>query len=200
MTQPFATALLAATLLAAPAWAQPSKPQLLPSRDVAVTFRVQNTDKVQGDIHASWLAREGLLRVDNASAPGWVLVDSRTRRASMVMQQGLVMHLPESPEVAILMQNPESQGRIARLGRRTIAGTHCTDWRLERQDGKSGVACLTDDGVLLRLQQTGRREVLEATHLAYGPQDPARFRLPANTPQLNLPENLRGLRIPGMGG
>jgi cysteine synthase A len=152
------------------------------------------------EINATWLSSQRLLRVDNASAPGWVLVEERTRRASMVMPQGLVMRLPDSPEVAMLMQDPESQGRITRQGRRTIAGQACTDWRLERNDGKSGVACLTADGVLLRLQQTGRREVLEATRVAYGPQDPTRFRLPAGAPQINLPEGLRGLRLPGMGG
>jgi len=208
MKQRLATALLATTLLAASAanlaaqttnQAQP-RPNLLPTRDVAVTFQLQGSDKIQGDINASWLSSQRLLRVDNASAPGWVLVEERTRRASMVMPQGLVMRLPDSPEVAMLMQNPESQGRITRQGRRTIAGQGCTDWRLDRNDGKGGVACLTADGVLLRLQQTGRREILEATRVAYGPQDPARFRLPAGAPQITLPEGLRGLRLPGMGG
>jgi hypothetical protein len=196
MTKHIAPILLAGALLSGPALAQTAAPTLLPTRDVAVTFQVQNSDRIRGDIQAAWLSSQRLLRLDNESAPGWVLVEERTRRASMVMPQGFVMRLPDSPEVAMLMDNPSSAGRITRLGRRTIAGLGCTDWQLQRNDGKSGVACLTADGVLLRLQQTGRREVLEATRVSYGPQDPSRFRLPANAPQINLPANLRGL-IPG---
>lgn len=199
MIQRMAMGLLAAATLALPVLAQPApaRPTLLPTRDVAVTYRLEGSDKVQGDIDAAWSASQRLLRVDNASAPGWVLVEERTRRASMVMQQGLVVRLPDSPEIAMLMQDPESQGRVSRLGARTIAGQRCTDWKLDRADGKGGTACLTADGVLLRMQQTGRREVLQATRVAYGPQDPARFRLPAGAPQFTLPPGLRGLRLPG---
>lgn len=198
MIQRMAMALLAAAA-AAPAMAQPAptRPTLLPTRDVAVTYRLEGSDKVRGDIDASWSASQRLLRVDNDSAPGWVLVEERTRRASMVMQQGLVMRLPDSPEIAMLMEDPASQGQVTRLGPRTVAGLRCTDWRLDRRDGKGGTACLTADGVLLRLQQSGRREVLQATRVAYAPQDPARFRLPAGAPQITLPQGLRGLRLPG---
>ncbi|MBO1075815.1 DUF4412 domain-containing protein [Roseomonas marmotae] len=197
MIQRLATALLAPMLLAAPALAQQS-PQLLPSRDVAVTFRLSGGNRQPGDIHATWLASQRVLRVDNASAPGWLMVDQPTQRAYMVMEdQRLVMRLPAAPEIAMLLDRPESQGRVTRLGRRTIAGAGCTDWQIERRDGKGGVACLTADGVLLRAQQTGRQEVLEATRVTYGPQDPSRFRLPQGFPQLQLPAGLRGLRLPG---
>ncbi|MBO1078653.1 hypothetical protein [Roseomonas haemaphysalidis] len=199
MIQRMAMALLAAAATAVPAMAQPApaRPTLLPTRDVAITYRLEGSDKVRGDIDASWSASQRLLRVDNDSAPGWVLVEERSRRASMVMRQGLVMRLPDSPEIAMLMDDPSSQGQVTRLGPRTVAGLRCTDWRLDRRDGKGGTACLTPDGVLLRLQQTGRREVLLATRVAYGAQDPARFRLPSGAPQITLPQGLRGLRLPG---
>jgi hypothetical protein len=188
---------LAPLVLAAPAMAQQS-PTLLPTRDVAVTFRLTGGKQQPGDIHAAWLSSQRVLRVDNESAPGWLMVDQPSQRAFMVMEgQRLVMRLPPSPEIAMLLDRPESQGRVTRLGRRTIAGASCTDWRIERQDGKGGTACLTSDGVLLRAQQAGRAEILEATRVSYGPQDPARFRLPQGYPQLQLPANLRGLRLPG---
>ncbi len=183
---------LLAGLAAGPAWAQ-ALPVLLPDRDVAVTFRLEGSDQMQGDIQAVWSASRRLLRIDNASLPGWVLVEEASRRASMVMPQGVVMRLPDSPELAAFFRDPGAQGRYTRLGRRSIAGLGCTDWRLERPDGKSGTACLTPDGVLLRLQQTGRREVLQATRVAYGPQPAARFALPAGGAQFNLPPALRGL-------
>lgn len=200
MTRRLATALtssiLALPLLAAPALAQQS-PNLLPARDVAVTFRLTGSDRMPGDINAAWLSSQRVLRVDNASAPGWLMVEQPSQRAFMVMEgQRLVMRLPPAPEIAMLLDRPESQGRITRLGRRTIAGMGCTDWRIERRDGKGGTACLTQDGVLLRAQQAGRKEVLEATRVSYGPQDPTRFRLPSY-PQLQLPASLRGLRLPG---
>jgi hypothetical protein len=183
--------------LAVPALAQQA-PMLLPSRDVAVTFRLSGGERQPGDIHAAWLSSQRVLRVDNASAPGWLVVQQPTQRAFMVMEgQRLVMRLPPAPEIAMLLDRPEAQGRVTRLGRRSIAGIACTDWQIERRDGKGGTACLTPDGVLLRAQQTGRREVLEATQVRYGPQDPARFQLPQGYPQLQLPAGLRGLRLPG---
>lgn len=184
-------------LLATPVLAQQS-PLLLPTRDVAVTFRLSGSDRQPGDIHAAWLSSQRVLRVDNASAPGWLMVQQPTQRAFMVMEgQRLVMRLPPAPEIAMLLDRPESQGNVTRLGRRTVAGMNCTDWKIERRDGKGGTACLTPDGVLLRAQQAGRREILEATRVMYGPQDPARFQLPQGYPQLQLPSGLRGLRLPG---
>jgi hypothetical protein len=189
--------MLALPLLAAPAMAQQG-PTLLPTRDVAVTFRLTGGNRQPGDIHAAWLSSQRVLRVDNSSAPGWLMVEQPTQRAFMVMEgQRLVMRLPPAPEIAMLLDRPESQGRVTRLGRRTIAGMSCTDWSIERRDGKGGTACLTPDGVLLRAQQTGRQEVLEATRVTYGPQDPSRFRLPQGYPQLQLPASMRGLRLPG---
>jgi hypothetical protein len=41
------------------------------------------------------------------------------------------------------------------------------------------VVCVTADGVLLRARR-GERTVLTASRVAYGPQDPALFRLPAD--------------------
>ncbi|MDB5371051.1 MAG: hypothetical protein JWP20_2609 [Roseomonas sp.] len=197
MTRRLATLCLAVPLLAATGAAAQDRPTLLPSRDVAVTFRLTGTDRMPGDINAAWLASQRVLRVDNASAPGWLMVEQATKRAYMVMRQGVVMRLPAAPEIALLLDAPESQGRITRLGRRSIAGANCTDWKIERPDGKGGTACLTADGVLLRAQQAGKQEVLEATRVAYGPQDPARFRLPSGLPQIQLPAGLSGLRLPG---
>jgi hypothetical protein len=201
MTQRLAAALLALPLMfaaGAPSGATAQEqPVLLPTRDVAVTFRLSGSTQLQGDINAIWSATRRTLRVDNASAPGWLLVEQQAGRAYMVMQQGVVMRLPATPDMAQMLDNPQAHGRVTRGARRTIAGHSCTDWQIERQDGKGGVACVTADGVLLRAQQTGKREVLEATRVAYGAQDPARFRLPQGVPQIQLPANTSGLRLPG---
>ena len=197
MTQRLAAAILALPLLASAAAAAQDQPILLPTRDVAVTFRLTGSNQQPGPIHAAWSASQRSLRVDNSSAPGWLLVQQQSQRAFMVMPQGLVMRLPAAPDIAKMLDNPQAQGRVTRGGRRTIAGYQCTDWQIERRDGKGGVACITPDGVLLRAQQTGRRELLEATEVAYGRQDPARFQLPQGAPQIDLPSNLSGLRLPG---
>jgi hypothetical protein len=198
MYKRLAKALVLLPLFAAQGAAAQDRPNLLPTRDVAVTFRLTGSDRLPGDINAAWLAGQRVLRVDNASAPGWLMVEQTTKRAFMVMQQGVVMRLPPAPEIAMLLDDPGSQGKITRLGRRSIAGANCTDWKIEQSNGKGGVACLTTDGVLLRAQQTGKPEVLEATRVAYGPHDPQRFRLPAGMPQVQLPAGLSGLRIPGL--
>ena len=52
-------------------------------------------------------------------------------------------------------------------------------WRYE-DEKQTGEACITADGVMLRGVGTddGRTGGVEATRVAYGPQDPARFRWP----------------------
>jgi hypothetical protein len=55
-----------------------------------------------------------------------------------------------------------------------VAGLACTNWQTADAAGQPTVICLTQDGVMLRASQAGN-VLLEATMVAYGPQDPAAF-------------------------
>ena len=59
----------------------------------------------------------------------------------------------------------------------TVAGRPCTEWQTGDVTGAPTLACITDDGVLLRASAAGR-VLVEALHLSYATPDPAVFRIP----------------------
>lgn len=174
--RPLAAALVLA--LAAPASAQ-DRPPLHPSRDVAITYRFIG-DAQQGqmpEMQVSWLAAQRLMRSEMPGM-GWMVMDHASQRAFMVMEQArMVMDVP----IGQFMQQhgPPPDASFRREGTATVAGLVCTVWSY-RDSRTEGRACVTADGVTLRAEGTsqGRRGGMEATQVAYGPQDPARFQRP----------------------
>lgn len=174
--RPLAAALVLA--LAAPALAQ-DRPPLHPSRDVAITYRFIG-DAAQGqmpEMQVSWLAAQRLMRAEMPGM-GWMVMDHANQRAFMVMEQArVVMDVP----LAQLAQQhgPPPDASFRRDGTATVAGLACTLWSY-RDSRIEGRTCVTADGVMLRVEGTsqGQRGGMEATQVAYGPQDPARFQRP----------------------
>lgn len=187
-----AISTLAAGLLTLPALAQ-EQPPLSPTRDVSVTYRVAAGQEMR----MSWLVAEQRMRVDMPGGAGWSVVDQNSRTMFMVMdQQRMVMELPMQggPGGVSIPTRPPDSARFTRGGTATVAGLSCTIWRYV--DGTTrGEACLTADGVMLRSSGThdGQGGSVEATAVAYGPQDPARFRRPAGYQTMQLP----GGMVPG---
>lgn len=183
-----ALALLGGAAAAVPALADDaaaSTPPLLPTRDVAVTYRLAGLGSAgTKQMQVAWLTAEGRLRLDlPAELGGVMLVDRREQRAFMVMDhQRLVVELPLGGDLPHLGELPPG-ARLTREGQDRVAGLPCTVWRYQ-DGGQSGRACITADGVLLRASGPGATGgagddgALEAVAVAYGPQDPARFRPP----------------------
>jgi hypothetical protein len=75
--------------------------------------------------------------------------------------------------------------RINRVGKDTVAGVVCTVWDVRGPRG-GGTACITADGLLLRVQgsQPGEAPAMEAVSVAYGPQPADLFTLPAGLHQV----------------
>lgn len=188
--------------LAGPATAQPAPqtgraplpqamPNIQPTRDVAVTYRVQEGAQAPQTVQAAWLVGQRRLRVVTAAAPGWVLVDIPANRAVMVMEaQRVVLELPGGQVVQMLNQVPP-EAKLTRIGADSVAGQACDQWRVQSPRGE-GQVCLTRDGVVLRAtgQRRGQNAVMEATSVSYDPQDPARFSVPAGFQSLKMPQNL----------
>ena len=184
----------------APVLAQDRPPNIYPTRDVAVTYRVnppsggaQSGSPVE--MGFAYLAAERKVRMDlGAVLPGmnaWGLVDLGARRFDVVIETlRAVMPGPANVDVTRVMRIIEG-ARVSRLGTATIAGFRCTDWRYE-QDGGRGTICLTDDGVILRAAPE-RGESREATRVTYSPQEPARFRVPSGYQQLSMEDLGRAL-------
>lgn len=191
-------ALLAALLPAAlPALAQ-DRPALLPSRDVAVTYRVTEGQGQGHELRMAWLVGARKLRVDAGGAPGWSVIDQRAGRMLVVMeQQRVVLEMPANTGpggLSLPLEAPPS-ARFTRAGEATVAGLRCRVWHYEDGERK-GETCLTADGVMLRSRggQGNRTGAVEATQVAYGPQDPARFQAPPGYRSMPLPP---GLGLPG---
>ncbi len=171
----------AVALLAGAASAQ-DRPPVLPERDVAVVYRVVGGPPSAPEVRMAWLAGEGRQRIEAPGAARATVVDHKDLGASFVVsdEHRVVVPLPgRLGASASLPGGAGAAGRFTRTGAAAYAGLRCTVWRYE-DETQSGEACITADGVLLRGVSTheGRTGGVEATRVAYGPQDPARFRRP----------------------
>ncbi|MFT8243663.1 hypothetical protein [Roseomonas sp. BN140053] len=184
-----------------------NRPVLEPTRDVAVTYRTTGGQR-ESRIEAAYLASQRLLRMDLPRQRGWGILDRRTGKVKVVVEgMNAVVEMPASELAEMgIPAEPGPNARFTREGTDRVAGLSCTNWRFE--DGnRSGRACLTADGVLLRGE--GRspegRGGVEAVQVTYAPQDPARFRVPSGSQGLQLPRGLppglmNGLLGGGRGG
>jgi hypothetical protein len=183
-------AAAAAILLATPALAQ-EQPPIVPTRDVSVVYRVTGAATAGAgqlpDLTMSWLASSGMLRMDIPGL-GWTVVDQRNNRAFSVMEQmRMIVDVPPGQTLPGAGLPPGATFR--RAGTDNVAGLSCTLWDYQDREG-SGRACITGDGVMLRGEGTrsGQSGGLEATRVAYGAQDPARFQRPEGYQSMQMPQ------------
>lgn len=191
MRQAAATTLLLA-LAALPAAAQ-DRPPLTPSRDVAVTYRFEGGPPGPGgaqgaEMRLSWLASEGRMRTDLPGGIGWSLTDTRSGEVTMVQDaQRMIMQMPRDPSRPNPLAPPPDM-KFTRGGTDTVLGYRCTVWTVQGNEG-SGEACVTEDGVMLRSRGMagGQSGGMVATQVAYGAQDPTRFRVPQGYQVMQMP-------------
>jgi len=187
--RPVVLALIAGSA-ALPAAAQ-DRPVFIPTRDVAVTYRIAGGEGPAREMRMAWLVADRKLRVDMPGGLGWSVLDQASQRMLVVLdQQRVTMELPtkDGPGGFSLPTEPPASARFTRGGTATVAGLPCTIWSYA--DGKSkGEACLTADGVMLRSSGTQGSQggSVEATAVTFGPQDPARFRAPEGYKAMLLP-------------
>ena len=193
---PWRSFLLAAAT--AGAWAMPvaaqTRPAYLPTRDVAVTYHIDSSMKnAPSEAQARYSAGGQMLRVE--SAQGVMLLDLKAEKTTMLMpQQQLIIDLPRGagPVHAFMV---DDSAKFTRTGSATVAGLRCTIWNIATPRG-NGVACLTDDGVMLRGEShnaQGQGGVVEAVAVAYGAQAATEFVPPPGYRRMEIPQNLRGL-------
>ncbi|HZF76909.1 MAG TPA: hypothetical protein VE033_13870 [Acetobacteraceae bacterium] len=177
-----------------PAAAQ-DRPPAMPTRDVAVTYKVEDSPPTVDSV--AWLAAEGRIRMEGRALTQRMvhLIDTRGGGVTVVSERDRNYH--ELGRVAEVMTQDHVLVRpnvkLAREGADTVAGVACTVWRIEAPDAApedARRACITADGVPLRLVEgTGSdaNTIYLATRVTYGPQDPARFRVPAGYAPLEVP-------------
>ena len=169
-----------------PATAQ-QQPPAMPSRDVAVRYKVPNSPPTTDRV--AWLVAEGRLRTEGRALTRRVthLIDTRSGQVTALLDSERTFH--DLGRVAPTMTRDHSfvrpGTRLTREGADRVAGHACTVWRVEAQGSSPDDvrrACITEDGVPLRLVEGSGADaetLYEATEVTYGPQDPAQFRVPA---------------------
>jgi hypothetical protein len=161
--------LLAAVLTMAQA---PPQPLPHPARDVDVTYRMVRGDTVLTE-RMRWQAATQRQRVDPPTEGLFIVIDYRAGRMRTVrLSDRLVIDMAAPATGA---GTPDAM--YVRQGEDKVAGLACTDWQATATDGRSTVACITADGVLLRAA-AGGRTLLSAASVAYAPQDSALFAAP----------------------
>ena len=183
--------LLAA--LSAPARAQ-DRPRIQPSRDVAVTYRLEGDAAsavpggVPGALRLSWDAAGQRLRAEPEGRTQAVILDLRAHSAQMVdatLRSALTLPVRDADLQPLTLEG----ARLTRRGDDVVAGVPCTDWAVQSPRG-AGTVCLTADGVALRAdgEVDGRRGTFTATSVSYGPQRDELFRVPSDYMQFSLPK------------
>lgn len=188
-------------VLAAPAAAADRAPLYLPTRDVAVSYRVAGRVAQQvRELHVRFSGARRLLRVETEDrGMGFLLVDPIARTAKMIVpsvRQSIDLPLARDRRVALLFGDGL---QFTRRGKAKIAGRDCTNWDV-RSERDSATVCLTADGVLLRAQGRGgdiADTSLTATRVDDAPLSPGLFQMPAGTGGLNLPGAILPFLQPG---
>lgn len=118
------------------------------------------------------------MRVDTPAPGVYMLVDYAARRMSMVSDRDRgAVDMASGAGPLPGMSAGASGGAYTRRGADRVAGLPCTEWQTTDTEGAPTLACLTEDGVLLRARR-GNEVLVQAVRVQYGPQDPAAFRVP----------------------
>lgn len=170
------------------------RPRVQPSRDVAVTYRLEGDAAsavpggVPGALRLSWDAAGQRLRAEPEGRTQAVIVDLRAHSAQMVdatLRSALTLPVRDADLQPLTLDG----ARLTRRGDAVVAGLPCTDWAVQSPRG-AGTVCLTADGVALRAEGKvdGRRGSFTASSVSYGPQRDELFRVPADYMQFSLPK------------
>ena len=182
---PIATALLALTAHAA------ERPQLRPSHDVAVTYRLQTVapdgSPASRTVQMYWTAQGTRLRLDSQSDAGYELIDYVSSQMTLILTaRRVALSVPFDPHQAPGLNIPPN-ATITKSRADTVAGTPCIEWTIKAAQYTAG-ACITQDGLVLRLSSAAiAAPALEAISVSYGPQPPSLFSIPPGYRQITAP-------------
>jgi hypothetical protein len=175
-----ALAMVAAT---APLRAQGEPPENAPTRDVDITLQITRPGAAPIVERRRWSARLHLRRVDGPDSAATIFDQSKSE-LTLLNPANRTYRTLQGP--AAKRMSPPKGTSVKRGNEAKIAGLACTDWSWV--DGiETHTACLTPDGVLLRLIVDGR-VVAEARSVRYAPQPPELFEIPPGYAPALAPE------------
>ena len=168
------------------------RPQFIPTRDVDLRYEVTRPGEPMVQERVRWLARDHLERIDGPRQ-SVTIIDQKANDVTLLnaasdtySQVDGASPWPVAP--------PAEPAAVRGRGYSVVAGLRCTDWSWT-DDVEARVACITADGVLLRLVVDGRTRV-EAKSVRYRAQDAEIFLIPPDyAPAVMAPEAHRLIRF-----
>jgi hypothetical protein len=178
--------------------AQPGMVRTLPSRDVAVVYRVGGGahEAVPGGlpdrVRVDWSAERQTIRLEPEGRAQSLLIDLAAPSVEIV-DSGLRSAISIPVRAKDLAPVRLQDAQLTRRGRDVVAGLACTEYEVRSRRGH-GVVCLTGDGVALRAvgEVNGRSGSFMALSVSYGRLPAGLFEVPPGYSSLALP---RGLMI-----
>jgi hypothetical protein len=179
----FPVTALALLLLGSPPRAE-ERPQLSPTRDVDITYKITQQRQKPITERVRWSAGEHLERVDGPNKSTSIFdhnarVDTLLNGASRTYRK-----LENAPRQLL---EPEPGAALKRGNDSVVAGLPCTDWSWT-EDVEKHTVCVTADGVVLRLVIDESKTVMEARSVHYAPQSAELFRVPPSYAPALAPE------------
>jgi hypothetical protein len=169
-----------AVALVGPALGAQERPQLLPMRDVDVSYDVTRTPQLKIRERVRWLASEHLERVDGPDRSTTIFNRGTNEITLLNTARRTFTKLEGAPRRLL---DPQLGAEPKRGNEAVVAGLRCIDWSWT-DDVETHTVCATADGVLLRLIVDGKT-VIEARSVNYAPQKPELFQVPPDyTPAL----------------
>lgn len=165
--------------------AAPDRPALTPAREASVLYRVTNADAAPIEVRVTTAAGGSPLRLDMPDH-SYMLVNASAHTMSMVVpDEQMVLNLPyqDGPQTHFQLND---RMQFIRRAPATVASVRCTTWDVA-VDNARGTMCISDDGIMLRslgVDETGRRNVIEAVSVSYAPATANEFVPPADFSQM----------------
>jgi len=161
--------------------AAPDRPALVPSREASVLYRVTNADTAPIEVRVTTAAGGSPMRLDMPDR-SYMLVDASAHNMAMVVpDEQMVLNLPyqDGPQTHFQLND---RMRFTRRAPGTVASVRCTMWDV-MVDNARGTMCISDDGIMLRssgMDETGKRNLIEAVSVSYAPATADEFVPPAD--------------------
>jgi hypothetical protein len=159
------------------------QPSVAPTRDVDITYQIARPGQPVIVERRRWLASQHLRRVDGPDNSATIF-DQSSGELTLLNAANHTYRTLQGP--AAKRMSPGEGATLSRKGEAMIAGFTCVDWSWT-DDTEMHTACLTPDGVLLRLVIDGQI-VAEARSVLYAPQPPELFKVPPGYQPALAPE------------
>jgi hypothetical protein len=177
-----AAGAVALLVLASPLYAD-ERPQLVPSRDVDITYQVSQPEQRPVRQRVRWLASEGLERIDG-SDKSVTIIDRKGDQVTLLAPRTRTYR--ELAGTSRQPMEPDQDAVLRHGSEATVAEQRCTEWSWV-EDGETHTLCATADGVALRLI-VGGKTVIEARSVSYRPQPAELFKVPRGYAPALAPE------------